>query len=165
MIKHTSHSFIILCLLFLGFGLFSCESTEREPEIVKVAQHLKTNQCKIQEIASSVDSSWDKTMQKLAKYLPDDLPEEERKLILIQKNASLIRHFDSYDSFDPKGHQIVDSMENLDMKWAERLRNLSKMNQDLEMQMDSLFSQIENPETIEKLTKEVDKIRATECMD
>lgn len=155
------YKFSTCILLFTGITIFSCQN--RQIEVLDIALKLKNNQCRIQEISHFVDSSWTKSIKELEAYLPAQLPNQERKNILNLKNADLIRMFESYDDFHPKGHELVDSMEQLDVVWAGRLRELSIENQTLTMMLDSLFSTFENSEEIDHLYEEVESIRSSSC--
>ena len=129
--KNIGIYFIASTIFVLIVLSTSCQSDHTE--IKRIAKEIKENQCSIEEITEYVDHSWSKSIEKLGAYLPDRLPDQERKNILKLKNADLIRMFESYDEFDAEGHALVDSMEQLDITWADSLRNLSKENQNLEM--------------------------------
>lgn len=148
-----------------GLTLWSCESESKSNEIRDTALKIKSNECRILEITDYVDDSWTTSINELSGYLPEDLPQQERENILHLKNAELIRMFESYEDFDPEGHALVDSMEQLDVVWADSLRHLSLENQDLSMKMDSLFSLIDDSGEEEKMYGIVDEIQAGSCPD
>lgn len=149
--------------LIIGLIAWSCESETHE--IHDIALQIKSNECRIQEITKYVDDSWTSSIQELGDYLPEELPEQERENILHLKNAELIRMFESYDDFDPEGHALVDSMEQLDVVWADSLRHLSLENKNLSMKIDSIFSMINDPGEEEELYGVIDKIEARPCPD
>ena len=153
---------IYLPFSFLGL-LASCHTDQNE--VKNMALKIRENQCTIKKISQYVDDSWTKSINKLGEYLPDRLPDQERKNILSLKNADLIRMFESYEEFDREGQALVDSMEKLDIIWADSLRNLSIENQQLEMKIDSLMSFIENPSDAQRLNQEIEEIRSYPCDD
>src|SRR5690554_930658 len=117
---------LVYIWLALTAGIFICScQTQKKNEIEAIALKMKVNHCRIQEISRYVDDSWTKSITELGEYLPERLPEQERENILNLKNAELIRMFESYDEFKPEGQALVDSMEQLDIKWADSLRHLS----------------------------------------
>ncbi|MBY5956994.1 hypothetical protein KUV50_02530 [Membranicola marinus] len=153
---------IAATVLVLGGFMWSCQS-ETNDEIPEIALKIRSNECRIAEIANYVDDSWTTSIQELSDYLPETLPEQERENILHLKSADLIRMFESYEDFDPEGHELVDSMEQLDIQWADSLRHLSLQNKNLSMKMDSLFSMVTDAEKEEELYSIVDEIQKRPC--
>lgn len=152
---------IIILIFIAGTILCSCQSDKNE--IQDVALQMKANECRIQKITQYVDKSWNSSIKKLADYLPERLPDQERQNILQLKNADLIRMFESYEEFEPQGQALVDSMELLDEEWADSLRQLSIANQNLGMKMDSLFSMIDDSGEMDKMYEVVDDIQTRTC--
>jgi len=154
-------SVYVLLAIGAGFCIYSCQ--KQKNEIQDIALAMKDNQCRIQEISRFVDDSWTKSISQLGDYLPERLPEQERENILNLKNAELIRMFESYDEFKPEGRALVDSMEQLDILWADSLRRLNLENQMLEMKMDSLFSILVDPDEEARLNQIVEDINSRPC--
>lgn len=150
-------------LITLGtLFLLSCQSDESHP-IEMMAQDIKINNCKMEEISQYVDESWTAAIDKMSTMLPDWLPSEEREKILNLRYASLFRLFETYKDFDPSVHALVDSMEILDANWADSLRQISLENQNLEMKMDSVFATVNDQETEQMLMEKVEEIQSSPC--
>lgn len=147
-----------------GTALISCQSDAHQ-QIEQVARAMKDNSCQMELISKYVDDAWTKSIEELGNRLPKSLPQQERQNILNLKNANLIRMFESYNTFDDNVHSLVDSMEVMDMSWADSLRQLSLKNQMLEMKMDSLFTLVGDRETEQMLLQQVEEIKTTPCRD
>lgn len=147
----------------LGAGLFIYSCQAQKNEIQDIALKMKDNHCRIQEISRYVDDSWTKSINELGDYLPERLPDQERENILNLKNAELIRMFESYAEFKPEGQALVDSMEQLDILWADSLRHLSLENKKLEMKIDSLFSMIDDNQEEARLNQIIEDIKSSSC--
>lgn len=145
--------------------LFSCQSDSNKQEIEEIAQSIRDNSCRIEAISEYVNDSWTTSIEELGKKLPRSLPQQERENILNLKNANLIRMFESYKTFDDDIHSLVDSMEQVDARWADSLRRLSQENQYLEMRLDSLFSTIVDREDEQILLRKLEEVKSSPCED
>lgn len=110
----------MMSLLFL-IALFA-DCSNNEAEIMDSAYKRKQLLCKMEALKFSSDSLWNGVATFLDRNLPSDLPPNERKNMIILKNAPLIKVINSYSKLDPSIKKVVEEAGNQDYLIAEQMK-------------------------------------------
>ncbi|GAA5219500.1 hypothetical protein [Membranihabitans marinus] len=153
-------SYILTAVIL--FVLLSCKA--EYVEIHQWARDIKINSCTINEIRVKTDSVWSIALKEVEKLLPDGIPDKERETIINLKNAHLLRNVDSYEILGDSIYAIIAKMEAYDIKMADSVRTLNFQNQDLEMKIENAMTEINSPETISQLRREINDIKSDTCL-
>lgn len=155
------YTFYLLTLLLC---LATCQNqSPQEVEALQYAEKYQKNICQIHTLNTQNEALWGQTLSALQGYFPNDMPDTERKSMMKVKNASLIRMFDAYKSFDDNAKVLVDSMEAKDFEVASKLKAIRQENDMLQTQMDSLLMLLEKEGDTKDIQTQINTIKNKQC--
>lgn len=134
---------VFCILLFLLYGLFGCNSTQKEEaDLLELFQQEKELNCRLLSMKDSIDTEWENTNFLLEKNLPSDMPSEEKANMLKVRNANLIRMFQSFDDMDKKVKIALQKTEQMDEQMTKRITTLKQEIHRIESQKMILFEKL-----------------------
>ena len=101
----------LVFLFFLTVAVSSCHSDRHE--IIREAQVLF---CKKYRLSYSSDSAWQVMTNLLELSLPKDMDPTQRSRMMLIKNASILKSFDSYSIFSNSMKRKIDETDRFDKK-------------------------------------------------
>lgn len=132
--------YIIPVLLFCLAGCG--QKTNDEVVLLDLFQEERKLYCQLASMKDSITLQWDNVNELLAESLPEDMPTEEKENMLMVRNASLIRMFQSFDEVEEEVRVVLDHTEQMDMEMSKRITALKKDVQRIELKKMTLLNKL-----------------------
>lgn len=153
-------------LLALTLSLISCRTSPPiESRLEQLALAFHTLDCRQATLELQSRSSWDGVVEQLDARLPVDMPAAEKNNMLMVRNATLIRMFETYHGLPDSVQALVAHAEQKDQEIVALLSALETERSALNAQKRNLFLSIEKKLAgkLPALRQQFDSIRNTPC--